>query len=488
MDRRELLKYLVSAAGGLAFTGFNPLIKRASAADFVSALGTGDSTRPLYAGWVDDKRARQRFVEKYRYPFLSQMNHQIRGTGEGRKVFLWKFFEQVTNAPLTPHFQTIGDCFVKDTLVTMSDGTKKPIQDIVEGEYVVSHLGNIRRVNRTIKKSYSGSLITTTCTGYAVPITSTPDHRFLTEKASWTAIADLDTALIVPMYKLPKKRHIFDLTAGLSFKIKHKATTKVANTFVYCLEVDRDNSFLANGYAVHNCVSHAYGLGVDILTCVAIALFNKQERWIAPSATEVIYAGSRVEVGGGNLRGDGSTGAWAAEFLRQWGALLRQEYLGKYDFTVYDGNLTRSMGRGRVGVPADLEPLAKLHPVKTVSIVRSWEECRDVVANGCPVAMCSNLGFRTTRDKDGFLTRARRPWYHAMLITGIDDESSRPGALVQNSWGPDWVDGPTRYDQPAGSFWVDASTIDAGMRQDDSFALSGYVGYPRLDIPDYTIW
>jgi len=238
---------------------------------------------------------------------------------------------------------------------------------------------------------------------------------------------------------------------------------------------------------IGDCVSHTYGLGVDMLTAIRMTWLNKQERWLTKCATEIIYAGSRFEVGGGGIRGDGSMGVWAADFIRDWGVVLRKAYLdGKHDFTNYSGTLARELGR--IGVPDELEPICKLHPVRTCSLVNSWEECRDSVANGHPVAMCSDVGFKDVRDDEGFLDRSIMPWYHAMLIIAIDDRYKRPGALVQNSWGKNWVNGPTRHGQPKGSFWVDAEIIDNAMRQGDSVALSGYVGYPKLKTPDYNIF
>ena len=340
MHRRELLKRFLQGSG-LVFTG--GLI----GSHFINGIPkglSGNTIQPLQCGWIDDPNARQNFLKAQEKPFLAQQNGAIRGSGEGRVVLLHKLFEEVTGAPLAPHFQEIGDC-----------------------------------------------------------------------------------------------------------------------------------------------VAHGFGLGVDVLTAVRIVMFGQSERWLTKAATEIIYAGSRVEVGGGRVRGDGSMGTWAAEFIRDWGVLLRKAYLnGAYDYTDYSGSLSRTLGKR--GVPDDLEPLCREHPVKTCALVQSWEECRDAVANGYPVVMCSNIGFRTTRDKDGFLRRTRRPWFHAMLIHGIDDSYRRPGGLVQNSWGENWVDGPTRHDQPAGSFWADAHTIDRAMKQGDSIALSGYVGYPRVEIPNYRIW
>jgi len=187
---------------------------------------------------------------------------------------------------------------------------------------------------------------------------------------------------------------------------------------------------------IGDCVSHAFGLGVDLLTAVQMLMLGKPERWVAKAATEIIYAGSRVEAGGGRIRGDGSMGTWAAEFIEKWGVLQRKRYLGgQYDYTEYSGQVARKLGTA--GVPDPLEPLCKLHPVKTVSICRSWNECRDAIANGHLVSMCSSVGFKTRggRDKDGFLTPSRRPWMHAMLIAGVDDAFKRPGGLIINSWG-----------------------------------------------------
>ena len=339
MRRRDALKLIV---GGMTI---GPALMPAFA-DGAPTIWQTSVGQPIHSGWINSQDARDAFVTKHRYPFLSQQNYEIKNSGKGKKVFLWKAFEKITGKPLETHYQTIGDC-----------------------------------------------------------------------------------------------------------------------------------------------VAHGFGLGIDVLTAVRILLFDKQERWLAKAATEIIYAGSRIEAGGGKLRGDGSTGVWASEFVRQWGVLLRQVYLkGEYDFTTYSGRKARTLGARGAGVPDVLEPLCKLHPVKTCSVVRSWEECRDAVANGYPVVMCSNIGFQKKRDRSGFLRRTRRPWYHAMAILGIDDESRRPGALVQNSWGKNWVSGPTRHDQPVGSFWCDAKTINSAMRQGDSIAISGYAGYPRLDVPDYILW
>jgi hypothetical protein len=304
-----------------------------------------DEDEPLYGGWIDSPASRKRFLQTQTRPYLSQMNAQIRGTGQGKTVLLYQFIEKVLGHPFIPHNQEIGDC-----------------------------------------------------------------------------------------------------------------------------------------------VSHAYGAGVDILTAVQICQNLVPQQWVAESATEIIYAGARVQAANKKYHGDGCNGTDAAQFVKQYGVLLRQKYFnGKYDYSNYDGNIAKRLGNS--GVPTELLPICHLHPVETVSLVRTWAECRDAIANGYPVTMCSNVGFSTHfgRDKEGFLPPGRRPWNHAMLIAGIDDNPKRPGGLIINSWGTDWVNGPTRLGQPQGSFWADASVIERALRQGDSVALSSYIGYPLQNL-DYRFW
>ena len=71
---------------------------------------------------------------------------------------------------------------------------------------------------------------------------------------------------------------------------------------------------------------------------------------------------------------------------------------------------------------------------------------------------------------------------HCMAGIAVDD-TERPGVLMQNSWGPSWVGGDKRHEQPDGSFWVAAKDIDYMASQGDSYALSSFMGFPvqRLD-------
>lgn len=130
-------------------------------------------------------------------------------------------------------------------------------------------------------------------------------------------------------------------------------------------------------------------------------------------------------------------------------------------------------------MPDELEPEAREHRIRRTALVQSYEEARDSIANGFPVAVCSSQGFALTRDGDGF-AQPTGTWFHCMKFIATKDDE-RPGLLCMNSWGEDKPSGPKgKYDIPNGSFWVDAVTCTQMFSEwRDSFAISQFDGYPR---------
>lgn len=234
---------------------------------------------------------------------------------------------------------------------------------------------------------------------------------------------------------------------------------------------------------IGDCVSHGSACCIDILKCIQSILKNTNEEFINYTATEVIYALSRVEIAGGQLGGgDGSNGIWACQANNRYGCIARGKY-GNIDLTIYSGQRAREWGSPRRGCPDELEPVAKQHILKTFSLVRTWEEARDAIYNGYPISVASGQGFNSTRDKDGFL-RPSASWAHQMAAIAMKDDE-RPGVLIQNSWGANWVNGPKgKYeDIPDGSFWVDAEVFEKRMLSaGDSFAHSNFDGFPPQEL------
>ena len=236
---------------------------------------------------------------------------------------------------------------------------------------------------------------------------------------------------------------------------------------------------------IGDCTSFGTATPVDCVKATEIVIHGDFEEWVAPTATEDIYGGSRVLIGRGQLgSGDGSIGAWVAQYVQKYGTLLKQKY-GQYDLSVYSGN--RASNWGYNGVPKELLEIAKLHPIKTISRIDTVEQARDALANGYAINVCSNWGFSSTRDRDGFAA-PQGSWAHSMGIIAVDDASvgiyggrQRPGALIMNSWGL-WNSGPKRLDQPDGSFWVDYEVLEQMLREGDSWAFSDYVGFQPKEL------
>ena len=224
---------------------------------------------------------------------------------------------------------------------------------------------------------------------------------------------------------------------------------------------------------IGDCVSHGFGHGVDLLECVQIATSHKSES-LKQTATEAIYGMARVDVGGGQLgRSDGAVGAWAAKAVSTFGTVSR-DVVGPYD-----GNRAKQWGSR--GVPAEIKTAAGAHKVRTATLVSTYEELEDALANGYPVPVCSNQGFTLTRDPQGFCS-PHGTWGHCMLIVGVRADE-RPGACIFQSWGSTMPDGPLALDQPSNSFWAERDVVVSMLAMQDSWAISDFDGYPGRALP-----
>lgn len=187
--------------------------------------------------------------------------------------------------------------------------------------------------------------------------------------------------------------------------------------------------------------------------------------------TEWIYGSSRVEVGKqrGSMR-DGSVGAWAAKSVVDYGFATRKKY-GPYD-------PQRAKTWGAQGVPDDYEPEAKKHPFTDVVPCTSYDQLVTMLRGYRFVPVCSDQGFTETRDSKG-RCRPQGQWMHCMLFCGLDEDG---WPLVAQSWGPEKPDGPRYLDQPSNTFFIPPETADRMLKQRDSFAPAGVVGFEAEDV------
>ena len=227
---------------------------------------------------------------------------------------------------------------------------------------------------------------------------------------------------------------------------------------------------------VGSCVSFGTARAIEYSMCCEIAAGEPEE--FRSLCQEAIYGGSRVEVGGGRLRGDGSTGSWAAKWVSQWGLIDRGVH-GSYDLSEY--SVDRCKKWGAAGVPDDLEPLARKHPV-SVTQVTTWEGAMRMLANGYGIAVSSSQGFTMARDANG-ICQPSGSWAHCMCLCGYVTINGTVYGRIDNSWGPSSHTGPVGPGDPGPEgFYASGATIDKMLRQGDSWAFSAVAGFPSRRI------
>lgn len=260
------------------------------------------------------------------------------------------------------------------------------------------------------------------------------------------------------------------------------------DTFLYrslykAYKVKLNKEFVVGSQGIGDCVSWSWAHCADIHSAVLWDIGAIGD-W-KPAATEAIYGGSRVEARGVSRGGysDGSYGGAAAKWVKEFGVVFREKYTD-HDLTIYSATRAKAWGNFGCGGADDngkLDAIAKEHPIKDVTLVRSFDEAAAAIQSGYPVSVCSGQGFNSVRDSDGFC-KPQGSWSHAMAFISVRF-GNRPGLLCLNSWGPKASSGP-KYpdDAPDGAFWVDADVATRMLKGGDSFAVSGFEGFPYRDL------
>jgi hypothetical protein len=241
---------------------------------------------------------------------------------------------------------------------------------------------------------------------------------------------------------------------------------------------------------VGSCVGWGASLAVDFVAACDV-VYRKEPEVVRGRTVEAsLYGFSRVEARGQRVNngGDGSTGFHAAKSVRDFGAL---HYGIDYGGTVIPETDKQQRDRtwGRMGVPDELEPYAKLRRCSETTLATTFEEAAAAIQNGYPVVICSGQGFSMSRDEDGFC-KPGGVWWHCMCFAGVR-WGKRPGLLCLNSWGDSNTVGkhypetmPTAVRNC--SFWADAATCTKMLSGRDSYVYAGYSGFQPTQLPDWT--
>ena len=137
-------------------------------------------------------------------------------------------------------------CFPAGTMVSMSTGERKPIEEVEVGEFVLTHTGDYKRVS---KSGLTGNKLVYGVEVDNLGVYTTWNHKFLVDKQhrdEWVEFCDLRLGdwlyLQRDNCKSFDKKQITALVSGSKIAVP-----------VYDLTVEEDHSFVANGFVVHNC-------------------------------------------------------------------------------------------------------------------------------------------------------------------------------------------------------------------------------------------
>jgi len=208
---------------------------------------------------------------------------------------------------------------------------------------------------------------------------------------------------------------------------------------------------------------------------VAEIVAGYQEEVLRPWYVPFIYGISRVQIGGGQIDGDGSTGAWGAAAVQRYGVLFDHDD----QVPEYSAAVAREWGR-RPGPPGAHILTATNRLVKATSRLGTIAQVREALCNYYPITVASSQGFKMEPvERDGFhVFVPSGTWMHQMaLIAWMDEPFS--AAYRLNSWGPD-AHGTPLNDEPPGGAWCTAEILEKELACSscEFYTYSNFEGYP----------
>jgi hypothetical protein len=220
---------------------------------------------------------------------------------------------------------------------------------------------------------------------------------------------------------------------------------------------------------IGDCVSHGWSHGA--LATLAVHLCTTGDpATLSKPYTPYIYGTSRVQVGGGRIRGDGSVGTWAAAAAKEFG-YVDEKTPGLPPYTA-----ATAREWGRRGPPQEFLTIGK-RSLADVRLIRTWDEAVSAIATGHAIPVCSGVGFEKIVERNGRIEGVRSgSWPHCMCFIGVDARSGREALYCWNSWGPDAHAPEESYARldgaPPGGFWVMRADVERMLKEEDSFAVS----------------
>lgn len=200
-----------------------------------------------------------------------------------------------------------------------------------------------------------------------------------------------------------------------------------------------------------------------------------QEEILRPWYVPFIYGISRVQIGGGQIDGDGSTGTWGAAAVKQYGVLFDDDQ----NVPEYSATIARTWGQ-RPGPPGQHLFQAQDRPVKTTARLRRINQIREALCNYYPITIASARGFKMAPvRRDGFhVFVPSGTWMHQMSLIAWMDKPFQ-AAYRLNSWGPN-AHGTPLNDEPPGGAWCTAECLaeELSWQSTEVYTYSNFEGFP----------
>lgn len=228
--------------------------------------------------------------------------------------------------------------------------------------------------------------------------------------------------------------------------------------------------------------------GGNTIACLAMVQVTKGQSIEAKIPFWLFVYGKSRQLLGERGRGEGSTGSTFAQAAKQYGFFAADEK-GLPTYTKEDGliwgksaEMTWSAGDQ---ISSAWESKASATKAKTISPVKSADECAEALFNGYPVSWCGNWGgLMKCEIKDGVLmNRHADTWNHQQSCHGVWNHPTLGRIFyILNNWGLD-AHGRDPAGGPPGGYWVSDKDCDYQCKTGECFAWSAEDYFPATDIP-----
>ena len=267
IEDEELIEFLLSSTSGIS-TRQNPLGTTRFPLNVARTLywlytEEGDLIADPFAGHGDRMEAAIQMNRRYvgwdiSKNMIQEINQRLSEYPEEKRKLvkivhgdsrLFELDEECDYVLTSPPYW----CLTPDTLIVTRDGLK-PISEIKEGEYVLTHKGRFRKVTKVMKRLISEPILEIRVYGCNVPLRITKEHKVFAIRLDFKSNHK-------PKFIPAEDLRIGDLICLPNELITHPITEIKETNYtgwVYNLEVEEDNSYTTICGTVHNCIEY-YG-------------------------------------------------------------------------------------------------------------------------------------------------------------------------------------------------------------------------------------